>query len=122
MQGWSLNIDLLDIGAAFDRVSNSGLLFKLKSIGVGDCVLSICREFLSHRRQRVVVDGAASERIPIVSGVPQGRVLDPRLFIIHTIEMFELVEDRLFAYADGSTLLAVVRKPADRPAVAACLP
>ena len=51
----------LDFSAAFDRVSHSGLLFKLKYICVGGSVLSICRELLSNRRQRVVVDGAASE-------------------------------------------------------------
>ena len=43
------------------------------------------------------------------------------LFIPYTSEMFELVENRLFAYADDSTLLAVVRKPGDRPAFAASL-
>ena len=108
----------LDFIAAFDRVNHSCLLFKLKYIVVGGCVLSICREFLSDRRHNVVVDGAASEWIPIVSGVPPGSVLGPLLFIIYTSEMFELVENRLFAYADDSTLLAVVRKPTDRPAVA----
>ena len=109
----------LDFRAAFDKVGHSGLTFKLKSISVGGGVLSICREFLSNRRQRVVVDGATSEWIPNVYGVPQGSVLSPLLCIIYTSEMFELVEYRLYAYADDSTLLAVVRKPADRPAVAA---
>ena len=121
----------LDFSADFDRVSHSGLLFKLKSFGVGGCVLSICREFLSDCRfgefplqivpLRVLVDGAACEWIPIIAGVLQGSVLEPLLFIIYTSEMCELVENRLFAYADDSTLLAVVRKPADRPAVAASL-
>ena len=74
----------------------------------------------SDRRQRVVVD-AASEWIPIVSGVPQGGVLGHLLFSLYTIEMFELVESRLYAYADDFTLLAVVPKPADRPALAASL-
>ena len=68
-------VQLVDFNAAFDRVSHSGLLFKLKSIGVGGYMLSICREFLSNRRQIVVVDGATSEWIPIVSGVIQGSVL-----------------------------------------------
>ena len=77
-------------------------------------MLSICAEFLSDRRQRVVVDGAVSEWIPIISGVPQGSVLGPLLFIPYTSEMFELVENRLFAYSDNSTLLAIVLKPADR--------
>ena len=48
-------------------------------------------------------------------------MLGPVLFILYTSEMLELVENRLFAHADDSTLLAVVRKPADRPAVAASL-
>ena len=107
--------------AAFDRVSHIGLLFKLKSVGVGGSVLSICTEFRSDLRQRGVVDGAAREWIPIISGVPQGSVLGPLLSIPHTSEMFEQVENRPFAYADDSTLLAGIRKPADRPAVAASL-
>ena len=49
----------LDFSAAFDRASHIGLLFKLKYIGVGANVLSICTEFLFDRRQGVVVDGTA---------------------------------------------------------------
>ena len=102
-------------------MSHSGLLLKLKSIDVGGSVLSICTEFLSDRRQRVVVDGAEIEWIQTISAVSQGSVLGPLLFIRYTREMFELLENRLFANADDSALLAVVRKPADRPAVAASL-
>ena len=83
-------------------MSHSGLLFKLNSIGVGDSVLSNCKEFLSNRRQTVVVDGATSEWIPLVSGVPQGSVLGPILFILDTSEMFELVENRSYAYANDT--------------------
>ena len=84
-------------------------------------MLSICTEFISDRRQRVVVDGAASEWVSIIPGVQQGSVFGPLQFILFTSEMFKLVERRLFAYADDSTLLAVLRRPADRPAVAASL-
>ena len=58
-------------------------------------------EFLSDRRQRVVVDGAGSEWIPIISGVPQRSVLGPLLFILYTSEMFEMVENTLFVYANS---------------------
>ena len=71
-----------------------------------------------------MVDGATSEWIPIVAGMPQGNVSQwevcPLLFILYISEMFELVKNRLYAYA-VSTLLVVVRKPAGRPAVAASL-
>ena len=67
-------------------------------------------------RESFMVDGAASEWIPIISGVPHA--CKCVLFILYTSKMFELVENRPFAYADDATLLAVVRKPADRPVVA----
>ena len=59
--------------------------------------------------------------IQIISGVPLGSVLGPLLFNLYTSEMFELVKNRLFAYAIDTTLLTVVRNPADRHAVDASL-
>ena len=114
----SYNVQL-DFSAAFDRVCNTGLFFKLKTICVGGSVLFICTDVHSDRMQRVVVDGAESEWITIISGVRHGSVLGPLMFFLYTTEMFELVENSLFAYADDSTILAVVHKPTDRPAVAA---
>ena len=69
---------------------------------LGVSALSICTEC----GQRVVVDGAANKRIPIILGVPQGSALSR--VIQYTRETFERVKNRLFAYADDSTLLAVV--------------
>ena len=59
---------------------------------------------------RVVVDGDVSEWIPFVSGVPWECALGTLLFILYIMEMFELVENRLYAYADESILLAVVTR------------
>ena len=108
--GMEFYIVQLNISTAFDRVSHGGLLFKLKCIGVSGSVLSICREFCSletiyaspeaNSWQRAVVDGATNEWIPIVSGMPQGSVLGPLLFIHYTSELFEPVKNRLYGYAE----------------------
>ena len=151
----------LNFSAAFDRVSHSGPIFKLKSVGVDGSVLSICTEFLSDHRQRVVVDGATGEWIPhlyrlssvgiggsvlsvliqllsnrsqyvlvhgcrsklvnVVSGVPQGGVLGPLLFLLYTSELFSILENELIGYADDSTLMAVVPSPGARVMVAESL-
>ena len=74
----------LDFSAAFDRVNHEALIFKLQKFGVGGSFLSILSEFLSGRTQKVVVDGQFSELKNVVSGVPQGSVLGPFLFIIYT--------------------------------------
>ena len=71
--GMESNRVQIDFSAAFDRVSHSGLFVKLKSIAVGECV--ICTKLLSDRRQKVVVGGAASEWIPMISGMSLGSVL-----------------------------------------------
>ena len=86
----------LDFSDAFDRVSKAGFLFKLKSIGEGGSLLSVCRELISNRRQRVLVGGATIEWIPIVPDVPQGSVLvlGALLFILYTGEIFKQVENR----------------------------
>ena len=68
-----------------------------------------------------MVDGATSKWIPIVSGMPLESMLGPLLFILYTSKIFELVENSLYVYADDSRELAVVRKPADGPALATCL-
>ena len=72
----------LDLSAAFDRVSHGGLLYKLRSIGIGGQFLSIVSQFLNNRRQHVRVDGKVNVSVDVVVGVSQGSVLGPLLFIL----------------------------------------
>ena len=78
----------LDFSAAFDRVNHKALLFKLKQLGIGGPFFNILSEFLSNRTQRVVVDGQLGDLRPVVSGVLQGSVLGPLLFILYTHDMW----------------------------------
>ena len=68
-----------------------------------------------------MVDGCRSKLVNIVSGVPQGSVLGPLLFLLYTSELFSTVENKLIGYADDSTLMAVVPSPGVRVAVAESL-
>ena len=73
----------LDISKAFDRVWHDGLIFKLKSYGVTGPFLSLIRNFLTDRYQRVVLNGKTSEWKRINAGVPQGTILGPLFFLEH---------------------------------------
>ena len=64
-----------------------------------------------------MVDGCRSKLVNVVSGVPQGSVLGPLLFLLYTAELFSVVENKLFCYAEDSTLVAVVPSPGESLAV-----
>ena len=107
----------IDFSAAFDKVNHEGLLFKLRSVGVGGAVFSVISQFLSGRRQCVSVDGGLSSFVDVVSGVPQGSVLGPLLFILYTADLFSIVDNLLVGYADDATLISVAQRPANRVSV-----
>ena len=86
--GQEARIVQIDFSAAFDRVNHLGILYKLFSVGIGGSVLSILTQFLSNRSQQVMVNGCRSKLVNVVSGVPQGSVLGPLLFLICTSELF----------------------------------
>ena len=79
--GHEARIVQINFSAAFDRVNHLGILYKLCSVGIGGSALSILTQFLSNRSQHVMVDGCWGKLANVVSGVPQGSVLGPLLFL-----------------------------------------
>ena len=116
--GQEAKIVQIDFSVAFHRVNHLGILYKLCPVGIGGSVLSILTQFLSNRSQQVMVDGCRSKLVNVVSGVPQGNVLGPFLFLLYTSELFSILENKLFGYVDDSTLMAVVPSSGVRVAVA----
>ena len=89
-------------------MSHSGLLCKLRDVGVGGAVFDIIAGFLSGRAQRVVVDGVRSENVRVVSGFLQGSVLGLLLYLLYASDLLIILENTLVGYANDSTLLAEV--------------
>ena len=95
----------LDISRAFDKVWHDGLVFKLKSYGVEGELL---KNLSQNREQRVVLNGLTSGWRKINSGVPQGSVLGPFLFLIYINELPDGIISMCKVFADNTSLFSKV--------------
>ena len=84
-------------------------------------MLSILTPFVSNRSLLILVNGCWGIRVNIVSGVPQSSVFGPLLFLLYTLELFPILENKLIGYADDFTLMADVPSPSIRVALAESL-
>ena len=99
----------LDISKAFDKVWHDGLLFKLKTYGVEGDLLLLLKNYLKNRKQRVVLNGQTSEWRKINSGVPQGSVLGPLLFLIYINDLPDGITSICKIFADDTSLFSKVQ-------------
>ena len=97
----------LDFAKAFDKIDRSILISKLKHIGVGGKLLSIIEDYLSNRKQYVEINGTASDLLLVLSGVPQGSLLGPLLFLLYIYDLPQNLNCDIFSFADDSKLLSI---------------
>ena len=98
----------LDISKAFDKVWHEGLIFKLKQNGISGDLLQILSDFLSNRKQRVVLNGQNSSWTNVHAGVPQGSILGPLLFLIYINDLADDLSSNVKLFADDTSLFSVV--------------
>ena len=97
----------LDISKAFDRVWHEGLIFKLQSYGITGSLLSLLKDFLSERLQRVLLNGQVSTWENILAGVHQGSILGPLLFLIFINDLPINLESVVKIFADDTSLFSI---------------
>ena len=98
------DIILLEFSKAFDKVNHSKLLWKLHQHGMRGRELVWIRTFIGSRSQQVVIDGKESESTPVTSGVPQGSVLGPILFLVYIKDLSDEVRSCVRLFADDTAL------------------
>ena len=106
--GQETRVIQIDFSAAFDLVNHMALIYKLQNIGVGGYLLDLIKSYLSNGKQRVNLPSGSSDYSSVQSGVPQGSVLGPLLFLIFTADLTQGVTNKLLAYADDSLLISTI--------------
>ena len=101
----------LDISKEFDKVWHDGLIFKLEQNGISGNLLKLFQNYLSNRKQRVVLNGTFSDYSSIESGVPQGSVLGSLLFLVYINDLERNIKSNVKFFADGTMLFSIVKCP-----------
>ena len=103
-RGLTSHIIFLDFAKAFDTVPHQCLILKLEQMGVRGSLLLWLKAFLINSRQRVIYNDDCSRWINVSSGVPQGSILGPLLFLVYINDIGEFVQSSIRLFADDCVI------------------
>jgi hypothetical protein len=107
------DIIILDFQKAFDKVPHKRLLTKMEHTGIRKKTHLWIKNWLTNRNQRVLVEGQESAAAPVLSGVPQGTVLGPLLFLIYINDITKSIQSTIKLFADDALLYRKIENPID---------
>ena len=110
----AVDILFFDLSKAFDTVPHTKLIEKLRMLKLNVKIVDWIEDYLTGRKQRVIVRGGASEWLDVFSGVPQGSVIGPILFLLYINDIKDGIESRLSIFADDTKMMHVVDTEEDR--------
>ena len=106
--GHDMRIVFMDMSKAFDKVWHKGVIIKLKRKRIDGLLLKWFISYLENRFQRVVIDGQSSNELPVQTGVPQGSILGPLVFLINMDDIIDKILCDIRLFADDTCLLEIV--------------
>ena len=104
----------LDFKKAFDTVPHKRLIAKLEHKGIQGNILGWIKNYLQNRTQQVVINGVCSDEVNVLSGVPQGSVLGPLLFLVYIDDLPLRVLSEVFLFADDTKLFRIILNKRDQ--------
>ena len=113
IQSSSIHAVILDFVKAFNKVPHRRLLRKLQRYGIQGPLLNWLESFLTQSFQSVVCEGQTSIQCPVSSGVPQGKVLGPVLFLLYINDLPDNGQSSVRLFADDALLYGIVASDAD---------
>ena len=103
-----------DFKKAFDTVPHQELLYKLWLLGITGPLWLWFQNYLTDRLHYTFVEGQSSDHLPVLSGVPQGSVLGPLLFLIYINDIPEHIHSKIYMFADDTKFLQIITSYSDR--------
>ena len=112
--GSDIDCIYMDYQKAFDTVPHNRLLKKFEAYGIGTELIEWIRNYLSGRKQQVSINGETSKWHDVTSGIPQGSVLGPIMFIIFINDLPDIVDSTVYLFADDTKIFNVISEPKNK--------
>jgi len=112
-EGKSVDCIYMDFQKCFDTVPHRRLLHQLQGYGINNQIIQWVTDFLIGRKQRVSVQCTFSKWMLVLSGIPQGSVLGPLLFVIYINELPKIVKSTIYLFADDTKIFRSINNPED---------